>query len=95
VRTAALVWWSRVHPAPGNGLGALTGLADRLASDVTVVAASVALLFIALNGVKWIASGSSSARQYEARSGLASAAAGLMIALSANVLVHLIVRAVR
>jgi hypothetical protein len=45
--------------------------------------------------VKWIASGSSSARQYEARSGLASAAAGLMIALSANVLVHLIVRAVR
>jgi hypothetical protein len=79
----------------GNGLGAVTGLADRLASDVTAVAVSVALLFIALNGLKWIASGGSTSRQYEAKSGLGAAAAGLMIALTANVLVHLIVRAVR
>ncbi len=77
------------------GIGAVSAIASHLADDVTAIAASVAVLFIAINGVKYIASSGNSARQYEAKSGLVAAAVGLAVALSANVLVGLVVGALR
>lgn len=80
-------------PQPLPGIAAVSAIATRLADDVTAVAASLAVLFIAINGVKYIASSGNASRQYEAKSGLVSAAVGLALALSANVLVHLVIGA--
>ncbi|MHB8342289.1 MAG: hypothetical protein ACYDB7_14145 [Mycobacteriales bacterium] len=79
--------------AQPSGIALVTAFAGRLAGYVTAVAASVAVLFIALNGVKYIASSGNTHRQFEAKSGLVTAAVGLAIALSANLVVQLVVGA--
>jgi type IV secretory pathway VirB2 component (pilin) len=73
-----------------DGLTAVKALAAHLADDVTAVAGSVAVLFVAVNGVKWIASSGNASRQFEARAGLTAAAVGLVIVLSANLIVQLV-----
>ncbi|MHB2022274.1 MAG: hypothetical protein ACYCO3_02925 [Mycobacteriales bacterium] len=78
-----------------TGIAALAAIASRLADYVVAVAASVAVLFIAINGVRLIASAGNPRRQAEARSGLISAAVGLGIALSAGLLAKLLVGALR
>ena len=81
--------------AAGGGIGQVKSFASRLTTYVTVVAASVAVLFIALNGIRWTMSSGNHTRQAEARAGLLAAAAGLAIALSAGLIVHLVVAALR
>lgn len=85
------------HPMPlsAGDIGQVTAFAGRLTSDVTAVAASVAVLFIAINGVRWTTSGGNPHRQAEARSGLLAAVGGLAVALSANLIVSLILAALR
>ncbi|MHB8339560.1 MAG: hypothetical protein ACYDB7_00060 [Mycobacteriales bacterium] len=87
-------------PAPsgstsGGPLGPVSSLAANLTDDITAIAASVAVLFLAVNGVKYIVSGGNSARQTEAKTGMAAAAVGLVIALSASVLVALVLAALQ
>jgi hypothetical protein len=81
--------------ATGPGIHAVQTFAVRLTNDLTALAGSVAVLFLAVNGLRFIASNGHPSRQMEARSGLVAAAAGLAIALSANLLVHLVVAALR
>lgn len=81
--------------AAGGGIGQVRSFASRLTTYVTAIAASVAILFIAVNGIRWTMSSGNSARQAEARSGLVAAAAGLAIALSAGLIVHLLVAALK
>lgn len=85
--------WAQVLALPG--LGQISSFADRLTADVTAVAASIAMLFIAVNGVKWTISGGNPRRQAEAREGLVAAAVGLAIALSAGLIVSLVVGALK
>ena len=80
--------------APG-GIGSVQTFAIRLSHDVTALAASVAVLFLAINGVRWTMSSGNPMRQAEARTGLIAAATGLAIALSANVIVALILAALQ
>ena len=80
--------------APG-GIGQVTAFAARLTDYVTAVAASVAVLFIALNGMRWTASSGNPHRQADARSGLVSAVVGLALVLSANLIVNLVLAALR
>jgi hypothetical protein len=83
------------NAATDTGVGTINSFAARLANDVTAIAGSVALLFLAINGVRFIASNGHPAQQAHARAGLVSAAIGLAIVLSANLLVHLVVSALR
>jgi len=79
----------------GSGIGAVRTFAARLTDYVTAVAASIAVLFLAYNGVRWTMSGGHPVRQAEARHGLIAAGAGLVVALSANLIVALVVAALR
>src|SRR4051812_22430915 len=79
--------------AGGGDISQVRSFASRLTNYVTAIAASVAVLFIAINGVRWTVSSGNPARQADAKSGLVAAAVGLAIALSANVIVNLVVAA--
>lgn len=92
---AALGSWAGDAAAAPAGIGSLQSFASRLTHDVTALAASVAVLFLALSGVRWTMSSGNPVRQAEARSGLIAAATGLAIALSANVIVDLLLAALR
>lgn len=82
--------------APGDeGMAQVKSFANNIANYVTAIAASVAVLFIAVNGVKYTTAGGSPSRQLEARNGLIAAGAGLAIALSARVIVGLVVAALK
>lgn len=77
------------------GIEAVKSFAAHLADYVTAVAGSVALLFIVINGIRFSASNGNFTKQAEARAGLVSAAGGLAIVLLANVVVQLVVAALR
>ncbi|MDX6287686.1 MAG: Type secretion system pilin [Frankiales bacterium] len=79
--------------ASGGDISQVKSFASKLTNYVTAIAASVAVLFIAVNGVRWTLSSGNPARQADAKGGLVAAAAGLAIALSANVIVNLVVAA--
>lgn len=81
--------------AASGGISEVKSFASRLTTYVTAIAASVAVLFIAVNGIRWTMSSGNPSRQAEARTGLLAAAAGLAIALSAGLIVHLVVAALR
>lgn len=85
---------SAAWAAPG-GIAEVQRFASRLTNYVTAVAASVAVLFIAVNGVRWTMSSGNPAKQAEAKNGLTAAGTGLAIALSANLVVNLVVAALR
>ena len=89
VASSSVAW-----AAPG-GIAEVQRFASRLTNYVTAVAASIAILFIAVNGVRWTMSAGNPARQAEAKNGLVAAGAGLAIALSANLVVNLVVAALR
>ena len=89
VAVPAVAW-----AAPG-GIAEVQRFASRLTNYVTAVAASVAILFIAVNGIRWTMSSGNPSRQAEAKNGLVAAGAGLAIALSANLVVNLVVAALR
>jgi hypothetical protein len=89
VASSSMAW-----AAPG-GIAEVQRFASRLTNYVTAVAASVAILFIAVNGIRWTMSSGNPARQAEAKNGLVAAGAGLAIALSANLVVNLVVAALR
>lgn len=78
-----------------SGIGAVATIAGRLTGYVTAVAVSVAVLFIAVNGVRLILSAGNPRRAADARTGLLAAAAGLAVALSAGLLAQLVVAALR
>jgi hypothetical protein len=62
--------------APG-GIAEVQRFASSLTNYVTAVAASIATLFIAVNGVRWTVSSGNPSRQVEGKNGLVSAGAGL------------------
>ncbi len=93
IHTRAVSWV--VSAAGPGGITEVRNFATKLTGYVTAVAASVAVLFIAINGVRWSMSAGSPLRQAEARHGLVAAAVGLAIALSANVVVALVVSALQ
>ena len=78
-----------------SGIGRVAAFAGHLADDVTAVAVSIAVLFIGINGVRWVISSGNPHRQAEAKSGLFAAGVGLAITLSAGLLARLIVAALR
>lgn len=89
-----MVGTSEAWAASGDGgMAQVKSFADHLANYVTAIAATVAVLFIAINGVKYTTAGGNPSRQLEARNGLIAAGAGLAIALSARVIVGLVVSA--
>ena len=90
-----LVVQSEAAWAVEGGIEQVKSFATRLTNYVTAVAASVAVLFMAISGVRWTMSSGNPMRQTEARNGLVAAAAGLAIALSANLIVTLVVSALR
>jgi hypothetical protein len=92
---AVLVAQSSGAFAAGTGIGVVKTFATRLTSYVTAIAASVAVLFMAVNGVRWTMSSGHPGKQAEARQGLVAAAAGLAIALSAGLIVSLVVGALQ
>lgn len=94
ITAIVVVGWPAVAWAAG-GIEDVQRFASRLTNYVTAVAASVAVLFIAVNGVRWTMSSGNPARQAEAKNGLVSATVGLAIALSANLVVNLVVAALR
>ena len=79
-------------PAAG-GIESVKAFASQLTNYVTAIAASVAVLFMAVNGIRYITSGGNPIKQSEAKNGIVSAGVGLAVALSANVLVQLVVSA--
>lgn len=79
-------------PAAG-GIESVKAFAGRLTTYVTAIAASIAVLFMAVNGIRYITSGGNPIKQSEAKNGIVSAGVGLAVALSANVLVQLVVSA--
>jgi hypothetical protein len=81
--------------AAAGGIEEVKDFASKLTNYVTAIAASVAVLFMAISGVRWTMSSGNPMRQSEARNGLVSAAAGLAIALSANVIVSLVIAALQ
>ncbi len=91
----AVVVEADVAWAQAGGIAEVQRFASRLTNYVTAVAASIAILFIAVNGVRWTMSSGNPARQAEAKNGLVAAGAGLAIALSANLVVNLVVAALR
>jgi hypothetical protein len=82
--------WAAGEP---DGIVKVQRFASRLAHYVTAVAASVAVLFVAINGVRHAASNGNPSKQMEAKAGIVSAAIGLAVTLSADVLVQLVVAA--
>ena len=81
--------------ATSGGITEVKSFATKLTGYITAVAASVAILFMAVNGLRWTMSSGNPARQAEARNGLVAAAAGLAIALSAGVIVSLVIAALQ
>ena len=81
--------------AAAGGIAEVKSFASKLTSYVTAIAASVAVLFMAVNGLRWTMSSGNPSRQAEARNGLVAAAAGLAIALSAGVIVNLVIAALQ
>lgn len=81
--------------AATGGITEVKSFATKLTGYVTAVAASVAVLFMAVNGLRWTMSSGNPSRQAEARNGLVAAAAGLAIALSAGLIVSLIIAALQ
>jgi hypothetical protein len=81
--------------AGGGGVGQLSAFAGRLTTYVTAVAASIAVLFMAWNGVRMMMASGDPARQAEARGGLVAAGLGLAVVLCAGLIVHLVVAALR
>jgi hypothetical protein len=81
--------------AGSGGIEDVKSFASKLTNYVTALAASIAVLYMAISGIRWTMSGGSPMRQTEARNGLVSAAAGLAIALSANVIVSLVIAALQ
>lgn len=81
--------------AATGGIAEVKSFASKLTGYVTAVAASVAILFMAVNGLRWTMSSGNPMRQAEARNGLVAAAAGLAIALSAGVIVNLVIAALQ
>jgi hypothetical protein len=57
------------------GIAEVQRFASSLTNDVTAVAASIATLFIAVNGVRWTMSSGNPSRHAEAKNGLVSAGA--------------------
>ena len=90
VETACAAW-----AEPAGGIEQVKSFATKLTTYVTAIAASVAVLFMAVNGIRWTMSSGNPMRQAEAKNGLVSAAAGLAIALSAGVIVNLVVAALQ
>ncbi len=81
--------------AATGGIAEVKSFASKLTGYVTAVAASIAILFMAVNGLRWTMSSGNPMRQTEARHGLVAAAAGLAIVLSANVIVNLVIAALQ
>ena len=81
--------------AAEGGIEEVKSFATKLTNYVTAIAASVAVLFMAVSGVRWTMSSGNPMRQSEARNGLVSAATGLAIALSANLIVTLVIAALK
>jgi hypothetical protein len=81
--------------AAAGGIEEVKDFAGKLTNYITAIAASVAVLFMAISGIRWTMSSGNPMRQSEARNGLVSAAAGLAIALSANVIVSLVIAALQ
>ena len=81
--------------AATGGIAEVKSFASKLTGYVTAVAASVAILFMAVNGLRWTMSSGNPMRQTEARHGLVAAVAGLAIVLSANVIVNLVIAALQ
>src|SRR4051812_10902103 len=79
VLSFVMVLWAAMSgaawAAPG-GIAEVQRFASRLTNYVTAVAASVAVLFIAVNGVRWTMSSRNPAKQAEAKNGLAAAGVG-------------------
>ena len=92
---ATLLLDSDVAAAADGDIEQVKQFATRLTNYVTAIAASVAVLFMALNGIRWTMSGGNPMRQTEARGGLVAAAAGLAIALSAGIIVNLVIAALQ
>ena len=91
-----LMWeQASVAWAAGGDIEEVKRFATKLTGYVTALAASVAVLFMAINGIRWTMSSGNPMRQTEARSGLVAAAAGLAIALSAGVIVNLVIAALK
>jgi uncharacterized membrane protein (DUF441 family) len=91
-----MVGASNAWAQPGDeGMAQVKSFANNLANYVTAIAASVAVLFIAINGVKYTSAGGNPSKQLEAKNGLVAAGAGLAIALSARVIVGLVVAALQ
>lgn len=84
---------SGAQAAAAGGIAEVKSFATKLTGYVTAIAASVAILFMAVNGLRWTMSSGNPMRQAEARNGLVAAAAGLAIALSAGVIVNLVIAA--
>lgn len=78
-----------------GGIGEVTSFAGKLTDYVTAIAASMAVLFIAINGLRWTSSSGNPAKQAEAKNGLTAAIVGLALAVSANLIVTLILTALR
>lgn len=89
------VWQTTSAWAGAGDIEEVKSFATKLTSYVTAVAASVAVLFMAINGIRWTMSSGNPMRQTEARGGLMAAAAGLAIALSAGLLVNLVIAALK
>lgn len=90
-----MAWRPAAAWAAEGGIEEVKSFASRLTNYVTALAASVAVLFMAISGVRWTMSSGNPMRQSEARNGLVSAATGLAIALSANLIVTLVISALK
>lgn len=95
VGLVVVVGESAVAWAAEGGIEEVKSFASKLTNYVTAIAASVAVLFMAISGVRWTMSSGNPMRQSEARNGLVSAATGLAIALSANLIVTLVIAALK
>ena len=81
--------------AAEGGIEEVKSFATKLTNYVTAIAASVAVLFMAINGIRWTMSSGNPMRQTEARNGLVAAATGLALALSATLIVTLVLAALQ
>lgn len=95
VGLVVVVWEPAAAWAAEGGIEEVKSFASKLTNYVTAIAASVAVLFMAISGVRWTMSSGNPMRQSEARNGLVSAATGLAIALSANLIVTLVIAALK
>jgi hypothetical protein len=91
----AIIGMAMPAQAATGGIGEVKSFATKLTGYVTAVAASVAILFMAVNGLRWTMSSGNPMKQTEARHGLVAAAAGLAIVLSAGVIVNLVIAALQ